>query len=176
MYAPQSTLDEAGRRVLVAWARMPSPVDGTWSGMFCLPRLVEVEKGHIYFRVHPNIRNRFTREIRSAAEAEDAGYCISLCMEEGEKISIGGYRISRADGLIHTDRTEVLDEACNCRMQFVSPEVREGNRLDIYVDKNLIEVYINDGEYVISNVVYGLKDEIEAECKSDIRMYTVEED
>ncbi|MDE7066677.1 MAG: GH32 C-terminal domain-containing protein, partial [Schaedlerella arabinosiphila] len=29
--------------------------------------------------------------------------------------------------------------------------------LDIFVEPNLIEVFINDGEYVISNVVYGLE-------------------
>lgn len=32
LYAPQSTADENGRRVLTAWARMPEPVDGVWSG------------------------------------------------------------------------------------------------------------------------------------------------
>ena len=29
-------------------------------------------------------------------------------------------------------------------------------KLDIFVEPNLIEVFVNDGEYVISNVVYGL--------------------
>ena len=33
--------------------------------------------------------------------------------------------------------------------------------LDIFVDGNLIEIYINYGEYVISQVVYGLSDKIE---------------
>lgn len=28
LYAPQSTLDEKGRRILTAWLRMPEPVDG----------------------------------------------------------------------------------------------------------------------------------------------------
>lgn len=39
--------------------------------------------------------------------------------------------------------------------------MKEGNRLEIYVDSNLIEIYINDGEYVLSSVVYGLSDIIE---------------
>ena len=42
-----------------------------------------------------------------------------------------------------------------------TPVVKEGNRLEIYVDSNLIEIYINDGEYVLSSVVYGLSDIIE---------------
>lgn len=39
--------------------------------------------------------------------------------------------------------------------------MKEGNRLEIYVDSNLIEIYINDGEYVLSSVAYGLSDIIE---------------
>ena len=35
-----------------------------------------------------------------------------------------------------------------------------GYDVEIYVDKNLIEVFVNNGEYVISHVVYGLSDEI----------------
>ena len=31
------------------------------------------------------------------------------------------------------------------------------------MDRNLVEIYINDGEYVISQVVYGLTDIIEVE-------------
>ena len=42
----------------------------------------------------------------------------------------------------------------------------------MYVDKNLIEVYINNGEYVLTNTVYGLSDEIIAE---NYEMYTVSE-
>ena len=41
---------------------------------------------------------------------------------------------------------------------FVFPELRDGSHVDVYVDNNLIEVYINDGEYVITNVVYDLKE------------------
>ena len=56
-------------------------------------------------------------------------------------------------------------------MQFESPEVRDGFHLDIYVDKNMIEIYINDGEYVISNTVYGLSEEIET--KETYTLFTV---
>ena len=39
-------------------------------------------------------------------------------------------------------------------------ELKEGFHLEVLVDKNLIEVYANDGEYVVSSVVYGITDEI----------------
>lgn len=174
LYAPQSTLDEEGRRVLVAWLRMPEAVDGKWRGMFCIPRVVEVEKGHIYFRVHPNIEKMFARQIACAAEADKGGYRVSLDIGEGETVNIGGYRISRKGNQIFTDRSGVFPEHTNCRMRSATPEVKDGFRLDIYVDSNLIEVFVNRGEYVISNAVYGLSNEIYADHQEKLRIYTLE--
>ena len=56
---------------------------------------------------------------------------------------------------------------------FETPPLREGFHVDIYVDPNLIEVYANDGEYVISNVVYGLGKEIRANRDREIEVLGV---
>ena len=37
LYAPQTTLDACGRRVMEAWIRMPKPTREGWIGMFCSP-------------------------------------------------------------------------------------------------------------------------------------------
>lgn len=174
LYAPQSAVDEEGRRVLVAWLRMPEAVNGEWIGMFCIPRVVEAADGHVYFRVHPNIEKMYTRRIDDAAEAHSAGYKVSFDMEEGETVDIGGYRISRKQNRIYTDRKSVFPEHTNFRLQSSTPEVKEGFHLDVYVDPNLIEVYVNKGEYVISNAVYGLTNEIHADVKEKLQMYTLE--
>lgn len=163
LYAPQSTTDKDGRRVLVAWARMPEPVDGKWSGMFCIPRVVEVKGGHVYFRPHPEVAGRFTRPIASPEEAGEAGYKISLDLPEGGQLSIGGYRLSRENGRIYADRSDVFAGHSELKCRFETPEIREGDHLDIYVDQNLVEVYVNDGEYVLTNTVYGLTGTIEGE-------------
>lgn len=173
LYAPQSTVDENGRRVLVAWVRMPEAVDGKWIGMFSIPRVVEVEDGHIFFRVHPNVERMYTRRIHSPAEADEAGYRVSLEMEDGEEINIGGYRICRKGNRICTDRTAVFGGHDDYRMQFTTPEVKKGCHLDIYVDQNLIEVFVNNGEYVISNAVYGLGDEIYSDNMEKLEIVTL---
>lgn len=174
LYAPQTTKDEEGRRVLIAWLRMPEAVDGKWCGMFCIPRVVEVTNGHIYFRVHPNIEKMYMRKISDPAEADSAGYKVSFDIEEGETVNIGGYKISRNGNRICTDRREVFPEHTNFRMQLATPEVKEGFHLDIYVDANLIEVFVNKGEYVISNVVYGLTNEIQTDAIEKLQIYTLE--
>ena len=53
LYAPQSTTDEDGNRIVIAWARMPQAVDGKWNGMMCIPRVVSVKNQQIYFQPHP---------------------------------------------------------------------------------------------------------------------------
>ena len=45
-------------------------------------------------------------------------------------------------------------------------------RLEVLVDPNLIEVYINDGEYVISNAVYDLENKISCSKDKAIRLST----
>lgn len=172
LYAPQSTTDAEGRRVAIAWARMPEPMEGDRSGMFCIPRVVEVGNDHIYFRPHPNVSALFSKKISDVSEAGKGGYRISLTLKNGEQINIGGYVLSRKDDRIYADRSQVFAGHNEIRCQFETPEIKEGERLDIYVDKNLIEVYINDGEYVLSNVVYGLSDEIQAD---NYELYTTRE-
>lgn len=173
LYAPQSTLDEEGRRIVVAWMRMPEPVDNKWNGMFCMPRIVEVKNGHIYFRLHPNLKNAFCKQIKSVAEVAETGYSISLDLPEGSSITVGGYRIAREHGKIVTDRTKVFPDTTKHQTIFETPEVQEGIHLDIYVDSNLIEVYVNDGEYVISNIVYNLGQEIETDSNTEYILYTM---
>ena len=171
LYAPQTTTDENGRRIMVGWMRMPEAVDGKWNGMFCIPRVVERKGGHIYFRVHPDVDRIFSRRISSAEEAGGACYKLSLDLAEGESVNIGGYRISRKEDRICTDRAEVFTGHDEWRMKTETPVIREGDHLDIYVDQNLVEIYVNNGEYVLSSVVYGLSTEIQSEAAGELLMY-----
>lgn len=176
LYAPQSTLDQEGRRIITAWARMPEPVGDSqsgWSGMFCVPRVVEVKEGHVYFRPHPYVKRAFTRKLESPRQAGEEGCRVELDLEDGDWIDIGGYVISRQGKKIRTDRTKVYPEGRGYGTAFETPPLREGFHVDIYVDPNLIEVYANDGEYVISNVVYGLGKEIRANRDREIEVLGV---
>ncbi len=175
LYAPQSTLDQDGRRVVIAWLRMPKPVEGGWRGMFCLPRVVEVKNGHIYFRVHPDVKRLYSKEITSVAEAREGCYRICIELADQETLEIGGFRIRRDGDRIRTDRSKVFPGQKQFDVRFETPAVCEGNRLDIYVDPNLIEIYINDGEYVVSNAVYGLRQELCSGTTGRLKLYTFED-
>lgn len=188
LYAPQSTTDARGRRILVAWARMPEPVEGdsgacegsicnsgAWNGMFCIPRVVEVRNGHICFDVHPDIAAQYTRRITSPGEADPAGYMIRLTMQEGDRLDVGGYVIACKGQRIQADRSRVFRNHPEIRSTFSTPELEGEITLDIYVDEHLIETYVNHGEYVLSNVVYDLQDFLRAECRKEPELYTLQQ-
>ena len=176
LYAPQTTTDAQGRRVLVAWLRMPKSFEEGRIGMFCIPRVVEVKDKHIYFRVHPNVEEMYARRITDPSQAALAGYRVSMDLEEGASVSIGGYRIWRQENRIFTDRDKVFpicENRENFCMQSKTPVLKDGFHLDVYVDRNLVEVFVNQGEYVISHAVYGLNDRIEASTTVEMELYTL---
>lgn len=170
LYAPQSTTDKDGNRIVIAWVRMPQAVNDKWNGMMCIPRIIEVKNNHIYFRPHTNVKDAFTKKISSP---EKSGYMVKTSLKNGESINIGGYIIKREDDKIKTDRSDVFVKNGNYRLTAETPVLKDGYNLEIYVDENLIEIFINDGEYVISNVVYGLSDTIIGE---EYTLYTIEEE
>lgn len=160
LYAPQSTTDKDGNRVVIAWARMPEAViteKGEWCGMMCIPRIVDVKNNHVYIRPHTNVKNSFVTKLSAPKKS---GYMLKTTLKNGESISVGGYVIKRENDKIATDRSEVFNIKGNYRLIAETPVINDGYELEIYVDGHLVEVFINNGEYVISNVVYGLTEEI----------------
>lgn len=169
LYAPQTNLDKDGRRVMIGWMRMPKPVkeeDGLeWSGMMALPRVIEMNNGHIYYRVHPEVREYFNETVSSVEKIDfSKPFCIKMSLKDGESVNIGGYRISMNDHSVVTDRSDVFAGLKDYALKATSPKLCEGCELEIYVDRNLIEIFINDGEYVMSQIVYGLGDYIDTSC------------
>ena len=160
LYAPQSTTDKDGNRVVIAWARMPEAViteKGEWCGMMCIPRIVNVKNNHVYIRPHTNVKNSFVTKLSAPKKS---GYMLKTTLKNGESINVGGYVIKRENDKITTDRSKVFNIKGNYRLIAETPVINEGYELEIYVDEHLVEVFINNGEYVISNVVYGLTEEI----------------
>ena len=171
LYAPQSTLDKEGRRIVTAWLRSPESPNGKSVGIYCIPRVCEVKGGHIYFRPHPNITEKFTEKISSPAEATDSEYSFKTELAEGEKIIAGGYMIGRAGNRIYTDKSRVIRNHTECRVLFETPELSGKCTIEVFVAPNIIEVYVNGGEFVITNAVYDLSDEFVSE--KEISLFTV---
>lgn len=167
LYAPQTNLDKNGNRVMIGWARMPKSVEeknlrGIWNGMMCIPRVMEAKDGHIYFRVHPEADAYMSKKVTSTEDLDFAKpFRLKTELKEGECLNIGGYKIFVEDGCIKADRRQVFKGIENIRTVNSTPKLNGLYKLDIFVDPNLIEVFVNDGTYVLSNVVYDLENKIE---------------
>ena len=89
------------------------------------------------------------------------------------------YLITRKGNRIVTDRTAVYPSFEGAHLISETPDTDYNNpdgtcHLDVIVDSNLIEVYVNDGEYVISSAVYGLTREIRCSGCKESRVYAAE--
>ena len=83
---------------------------------------------------------------------------IKTSIQEGETLNVCGYVITMRDGCICTDRSSVFPDLKHYRTHAQSPKTgTETSQLDIFVSPHLIEVFINNGQYVITHVVYGLE-------------------
>ena len=165
LYAPQTNLDKDGNRVMIGWMRMPEAVLGEeercpWNGMMCTPRVMEIRDGHIVYRMHPEIDRYLSKEVEKERVDWKQGFRLKTSLKEGEKLNIGGYRIYVEKNRVCTDRSQVFGDHNNYRHIFFTPQLKGRYELDIIADENLIEVFVNGGEYVLSNIVYGLKHEI----------------
>lgn len=164
LYAPQTNVDREGRRVLIGWMRMPKavkePGHREWIGMMGVPRVVKEDGEHICFQMHPETDRYLSRRIGGREELfrqkEIYPYRAKAVLSEGESLDIGGYKIRMEGGAVKTDRSEVFGSLEGYHLMSETPRIGGKCSLDIIVDPNLIEIFINDGEYVISNVVYGL--------------------
>ena len=137
-----------------------------WNGMMSLPRVVEIENGQVCFRVHPNVRKGLSRSLSSQDALRSSNpFCIKTTFQNGDCLDIGGYQISMKDGTICTDRTRVFPHTDSKKLHCQIPDAGEKADLEIFVDPNLIEIFVNDGEYVLSNVVYNLGVEIKGKVQ-----------
>ena len=145
---------------------MPEPIDNQWIGMFTAPRVVEVIDGHTYFRLHPNIRRALTQ--RTNAPACHRPYLFGTTLREGDHIDIGGLRVWQDKNRIHVDRSKVYRPRENfMHMHSETPEVGPENKIEMLLHGHIVEIYVNDGEYVISNMVYGLGNSLSTNSSAD---------
>lgn len=166
LYAPQTNVDKDGNRVMMAWMRMPKPVEGvgersTWNGMMCTPRVIEIEKGHIFYKIHPQTDRYLSREVTDRRKLDwSRPFRIKTTLKEGENIDVGGYQITIEEDCVKGDRTQVFDSLSGFRRTAKTPKLGGRYDLDIIVDENLIEIFVNEGQYVLSHVVYDLKKQL----------------
>jgi beta-fructofuranosidase len=177
LYAAESTTDADGRPIMVAWVRMPEAVHsedrGEWNGMICQVRVLDFHNNHLHYHVHPAIRAFFSTERKMSGAGMPRRFRLTTVLLEGESLNIGGYAISLRNGRIVADRTGLIRQESIARRICRTPEIGASASLEIFVDDNLIETFVDDGKYVITHVLYGLSQNLSGKYG---RIFTSNED
>ena len=172
LYAPQTTLDKFGNRILIGWMRMPVACEGeNWIGMMSLPRVVNVKNDEVYFTIPEYIDKLFNKKVELSEFNAEEAYKLNVTLNEESILNIGGYKISVNKDKIVADRIEVFPELKRKGRVFNSSKLNGKYELKIYIDNGIIEIFINEGKYVISNIVYNLKSNIEVSNVENIEMF-----
>ncbi len=180
-YAPQITQTADGRTILIAWldmwgGRFPEEVDG-WTGMMSIPREIHVKNGKIistpvkeleklrlgkksYSNLNITERKSFdgvsgeTGELLATIDAKKS-FEIELRSNGEEKTLL----IFDAENNIFKINREKSGENIggNCEREVKINPAKEIN-LQIFIDRSSVEIFINDGEAVISARIYPQTD------------------
>ena len=171
IYACQSNFDENGIPTQIGWMRMPTPEkDGQWIGMFACPRVFSYKNQHLYTHPHPNFKNIFDTKCSDFSFTEARH--ISIDMNDCGFINIGGYKIEYKNKQLIVDRSNVFPNDKNIDLKITTPTL-DHCHLDIYTDLHIIEIFINDGYYVLSHIVYDTNDTLECNNCTNLTMHKV---
>ena len=194
-YAPQTFLDEGGRRIIVGWAGMPDAdytngeVDTeNWQHCFTVPRKLVINAGidgrkRVFQTPIEELEALRTGEVitlKTSADDQtvynsDSGLMDIVCDNLSGKFSVvisEGVGFSFDGGQAVLSLSEVNGRGRKER----KAKITEINSLRILVDSSIIEYYINDGEMVFTTRFFKNKKSVDVAfnmVNADITVYTM---
>ncbi|WP_079527579.1 sucrose-6-phosphate hydrolase [Halobacillus hunanensis] len=165
-YAPQTTCDEKGRRLLVGWMGCPDPEEKTqpthqyhWVHCMTVPRELSLEQGKLIQRPVEELTD--LRKVQRYDEqiTEQADFTIDRVSEvqiDGpiEKVNLFNCThlvYERDNGLLILSRPgqDGTVESRSCRLP------QGVQQLQFYIDRSSVEIFVNDGEEVFTSRLFA---------------------
>ena len=165
-YAPQTLSDNQGNRLMIAWMQMwgrTLPTDDLkhrWSGSFIIPRQLKLDNGCLRQLLPFEVRDAFTPAVLETALSSPS--ILSVDINGDRQFRLG----SQEDNIIfgyNSISKEVFIDRRNLKQKIVGEEVEDTNHryltiyahhLEILLDKSHLEIFVNDGEGVLSATFY----------------------
>ena len=160
-YAPQSFIDEKGRRILIAWLGLPdSPylnlsVNDGWQNALSLPREIKNIRHQLYQYPIKEIQDLMFNTKKLLISSNDTILSNRICqihfsnLKDNFVFNINNLSIKYENGLFclvfNNDKTK------RDSRHFLINKIDD---LDIFLDSCVIEIYLNKGEKVISSMFY----------------------
>lgn len=169
-YAPQTFLDPQGRRILIGWLGMDNKAYGNattdlgWQHCLTIPRVVTIAPNG-KLRQQPIAEfDELKSNARRQSNGQTAEYPLpfELDGEPADSFSI------TLDGKLELDfdkekklfTMKFTDEKYGCGRTVRNAEIDNVRNIRVIADMSSIEVYINDGETVMSTRIYPDNDSV----------------
>ena len=163
-YAPQSFVDEQGRRLFIGWAGLPdkpygNPTDARgWENCLTVPRVLKVKDGVVTQTPVEELKSlRFDEQKIDPAGTlvlPDASGDAEVCFADPSaawNISIGGgVTLAFADGVLELNMSDAV--GCGRGPRKVKTDAIRDLRL--MIDRSMLELYANDGSIVFASRFY----------------------
>jgi len=191
-YAPQTTIDHKGRRLIVAWmdmweSEMPMQARGdNWAGAMTLPRELLLKDNKLYFKPVVEIENYRRNEtvlenikVKNEQKLDITGdsYEIQVIFRAESSTEFGiKLRTNKSYETILSYNTKDKLFKFNRDNSGIGPKgerktkvelINDELKLRIFVDKCSVEVFINEGEKVMTGRIYPSKDAVNIKVFSE---------
>ncbi|CAH7118579.1 Sucrose-6-phosphate hydrolase [Vibrio chagasii] len=163
-YAPQTYLDDKGRRILIAWVGLPeidTPSNAhQWAGMLSLPRELQIQDGYLVQSALPELKALQGEAVvvEKALELDTTSFIVELETDTDEF----EFRLANVAGdnivFSATDNEFILDRS-NMSQLYAgefgcvrkAPRLSTKQTIEVYVDKSVIEIFINGGKHTMTS-------------------------
>lgn len=163
-YAPQSLLDDQGRRISIAWMHtwgrtvVPHDLEHGWACSMTLPRLLHQDGLKLRQEIPEKVLASLP-VIKLGEQVDGAGY-LEMDINQHVRFRLGdeddyiefGYQ----DGSVFIDRShqkiEITGEepwSTSCRSVSITAQ-----HLQVVFDKNSIEIFVNHGQESLTSAIY----------------------
>ena len=164
-YAPQTFLDQKGRRLLIGWMGMPDAdeeyqnrtLEEGWQHCLTVPRELRYQNGKIYqYPVEElmNLRRWEKKLSQEDREVEIEGaFDLELQLEKGsvKVVLTDVFTLEHKDGIL----TLTMNEEAGAGRSSRNACVEQVKDIRILADTSAVEIYVNQGEVVFSSRFYG---------------------
>ncbi|SUO93276.1 sucrose-6-phosphate hydrolase [Suttonella ornithocola] len=172
-YAPQTCAGKDGQRLLIAWLGMPDTAyptdDNGWQGCLSLPRVLSIENGTLRQRPLPALEKLRSEKIENPTNlaagelllenptaapfslALFAGSdCQTLLTFDGAALTLDRSKSGRLPEIL----LKKIPTGKNSHIRRLSARITQ---LQIYLDSSSLEIFINNGEAVMSARIFPPK-------------------
>ncbi len=175
-YAPQVFTDDQGRHLCIGWMGLPDgddhpTVKDGWLHCLTLPTELTMKGNKLYRKPVKELEELRKDRIKLLDDLSFNLESFELLMELEKDSDLDLYLRSSKDMSFYIkfsynskDRRIILDRSCSrynlkgCR-EIQLDDHQKQIKLDIFVDKSSIEVFINNGEYVLTSRIFTDKDD-----------------